>query len=185
MHLIVGLGNPGKEYAHHRHNAGFMAIDALVEKYRLSGPKSKFESEVYDGEIGGKKIIALKPLTFMNVSGMAVKQAADFYKIGLENIIVIHDELDLDPGELKIKTGGGSAGHNGLRSIDAHLGNDYKRLRIGIGHPGHKDLVTAFVLHDFSREERTLMDEMIHRIVDDFDLLLDHQHENFLRKVEQ
>ncbi|TAH34759.1 MAG: aminoacyl-tRNA hydrolase [Alphaproteobacteria bacterium] len=181
MHLIVGLGNPGSEYQNNRHNVGFMVIDALVKKYHLSGPKRKFESEVYEGNIKDYRVIAIKPQTFMNVSGVAVEQAMNFYKIPLDKIIVIHDELDIDPGELRFKSGGGSAGHNGLRSIDASIGNNYNRLRFGIGHPGHKDAVSSFVLHDFDKSENILVHEVIYEhLTDAFDLFLSGKHNNFL-----
>lgn len=184
MHLIVGLGNPGREYAHHRHNIGFLAVDALAGKYNLSGPKKKFESEIFEGSVGGERVLALKPQTYMNLSGDAVRQAMDFYKIPLSNVIVIHDELDLPPSELRIKTGGGSAGHNGLRSIDGNAGNEYKRLRFGIGHPGHKDLVSPYVLHDFSREEWDLAEPVLGKIAENFPLLLAGKDKEFLKQIE-
>jgi len=182
-YLIVGLGNPGSEYQYNRHNAGFMVVDQLAEKYKLSGPKRKFESELFEGQIGEHRVLALKPMTYMNVSGVAVRQAMDFYKIPLENIIVIHDDLDLAPGKLKTKIGGGSAGHNGLRSIDAHIDQNYKRLRFGIGHPGHRDLVSNYVLHDFSREEFTIVEPLCKTIADNFELLLSGKDSDFLSKT--
>ena len=180
MFLIIGLGNPGSEYEHNRHNIGFMVADALVEKYGFSGPKNKFSAEVFDGQIGEHKMIAIKPQTYMNLSGGCVRQAMDFYKVSIEKIMVIHDELDLDPGVLRIKTGGGAAGHNGLRSIDAECGQGYKRLRFGIGHPGHKDLVSAFVLHDFDKSERQMVEEKCINIAAHFPLLLAGDESKFL-----
>jgi PTH1 family peptidyl-tRNA hydrolase len=142
--LVVGLGNPGPKYERTRHNIGFMAIDAIARRWNLRGPREKFNGEIAEGEIGGERVVALKPMTFMNNSGESVAPAARFYKIEPAEIIVIHDELDLVEGKVRIKRGGGAAGHNGLRSIDAHLGQDYWRMRLGIGHPGRKDLVLHY-----------------------------------------
>lgn len=149
--MFVGLGNPGAGYAGHRHNIGFMLAD------RLAGPamfKSKFKGHIAETTIGGNRVLILKPQTYMNLSGESVREAATFYKIDNERIVVAHDELDLDPGQLRIKRGGGNGGHNGLRSMDAHMGVDYWRLRMGIGHPGDKDRVSPYVLSDFSKEEQ-------------------------------
>ncbi len=183
MFLIVGLGNPGSEYRNNRHNVGFMVADELISRFGLSGPKKKFESEAFDGTIGDHKVLVLKPQTYMNVSGVAVQQAIAFYKIPIGNVVVIHDELDLDPAQLKIKTGGGNAGHNGLRSIDANAGVEYKRLRFGIGHPGRKDLVSSFVLHDFAKEEKELVDPAIWSIAKNFALILDGKDSEFLNSI--
>ncbi len=151
--LLVGLGNPGNGYAMNRHNIGFMVVDAL-----LSGPamfKSKYKSHIAEAQVGGMRTLLMKPQTFMNISGEAVREVAAFYKIEPERIAVFHDELDLPPGQLRIKQGGGHGGHNGLKSIDAHLGTkDYWRLRLGIGHPGHKDEVSPYVLSDFSKADQ-------------------------------
>lgn len=150
--LLVGLGNPGNGYAMNRHNIGFMVIDAL------SGPamfKSKYKSHFAEAQLGGQRTLLLKPQTYMNLSGEAVREVATFFKIDPERIAVFHDELDLLPGQLRIKKGGGHGGHNGLKSIDAHLGTkDYWRLRLGIGHPGHKDEVSPYVLSDFSKADQ-------------------------------
>ena len=162
--LLVGLGNPGNEYARHRHNVGFMAIDAIADCYRLSGPTQKFHGALFSGSHDGDKLLALKPDTWMNDSGRAVQAAAAFYKIPPARIVVFHDELDLTPGEVRLKRGGGAAGHNGLRSIDAALGQDYWRVRIGIGHPGHKDLVTPYVLGNFTATERADVDALLDKL---------------------
>jgi peptidyl-tRNA hydrolase, PTH1 family len=161
MLLIVGLGNPGAEYKNHRHNIGFMAVDAIARANGFSSWSRKFQGEISEGRLGPDKVLLLKPLTFMNVSGQSVAAAANFYKLSEADIIVIHDELDLDPGRCKVKTGGGNGGHNGLKSIDAHMGKDYKRLRIGIGHPGHKDRVNPHVLGDFSKADRDWLEPLL------------------------
>ena len=154
MKLFVGLGNPGGEYARHRHNVGFMALDRIAASHGFSPWKSKFSGHAAEGNIDGQKVVLLKPTTYMNDSGRAVGEAARFLKIDDASIIVFHDELDLAPGKLKIKTGGGNAGHNGLRSISAIRGNEFVRVRIGIGHPGAKELVHAWVLHDFAKADK-------------------------------
>ena len=153
MLLFVGLGNPGKEYAGNRHNIGFMAIDAIARASSFPAFRKKFQGETSEGSIGAERVVLLKPLTFMNDSGQAVAAAAKFHKIALADIVVLHDELDLAPGKLRIKTGGGEAGHNGLRSITAHMGKDYKRIRLGIGHPGDKARVYSYVLSDFAKSD--------------------------------
>lgn len=183
MYLIVGLGNPGKEYAYNRHNIGFMAVDAIARKHDFAAPRKKFESACFEGTIAGEKTLMLMPQTYMNVSGVAVRQAMDFYKIPLENLIVIHDELDLAFGKLRIKIGGGSAGHNGLRSIDGNVDQNYKRLRFGIGHPGHKDLVSSYVLHDFSKAEMQMVEPLVDNIALAFPLLLQGKDADFLNKA--
>jgi peptidyl-tRNA hydrolase, PTH1 family len=153
MLLLVGLGNPGAEYAKHRHNIGFMALDAIAERHKFGPWKRKFQGECADGTIAGVKCLALKPQTFMNESGRSVAEAARFFKIPDAKIIVFYDELDLAPGRFRMKTGGGSAGHNGIRSLMAHLDSDFRRGRMGIGHPGDKALVHNHVLSDFSKAE--------------------------------
>ncbi len=161
MKLFVGLGNPGDKYAKNRHNIGFMALDRIAKQHGFSPWKKKFHALAADGEIGGEKILLLKPETFMNDSGRAVQDAARFHKIEVQDIVVFHDELDLTPAKVKVKTGGGNAGHNGLRSITAQLENDYKRVRLGIGHPGSKDAVTHYVLNDFAKVEAQWVDELL------------------------
>jgi peptidyl-tRNA hydrolase, PTH1 family len=153
MQLWVGLGNPGPGYAMHRHNVGFMALDTIAEVHGFGPVLKKFQGWVQEGRIGGEKIVLLKPATFMNESGRAVGEAMRFYKLEPRALTVFHDELDLDPFRIKVRLGGGLAGHNGLRSIDQHLGPDFRRVRIGIGHPGHKDRVTGHVLGNYAKTE--------------------------------
>jgi PTH1 family peptidyl-tRNA hydrolase len=154
MKLFVGLGNPGEKYARNRHNIGFMAVDRIADVHGFGPWKKKFKGTAADGEIGGEKVLLLKPETYMNESGQSVGEAARFLKIAQDDVVVFHDELDLLPGRIKAKTGGGNAGHNGLRSISAHLGNDTLRVRLGIGHPGAKDAVAHFVLSDFAKADQ-------------------------------
>lgn len=164
--LVVGLGNPGTSYAGQRHNIGFMALDRIADDARFSPWRSKFQGEISEGRIGERRIVLLKPQTFMNESGRAVGEAARFLKVPPEDVIVIHDELDLAPGKCRVKIGGGHAGHNGLRSIHAHIGADYIRVRLGIGHPGRKELVSGYVLHDFARADRDWLDPLLDGIAD-------------------
>ncbi len=166
MKLIVGLGNPGDQYARHRHNVGFLALDRIASHHRLGAWRKRFQGETAEGEIAGQRCILLKPRTFMNESGRAVGEAARFLKIEPADVIVLHDELDLVPGKLKVKTGGGNAGHNGLRSTSQHIGNEYLRLRIGIGHPGHKDAVQGYVLHDFAKQDQDWLDPLLGAIAE-------------------
>lgn len=161
MQLWVGLGNPGPQYAMHRHNVGFMAVDAIGEVHGFSTPKKQFQGWTQEGRIGPEKIVLLKPGTFMNESGRAVRAAMDFYKLTPADVTVFHDELDLVPFKVKVKMGGGTAGHNGLRSTDAHLGPDFRRVRIGIGHPGHKDRVTGYVLGNYAKAEIEPLTDML------------------------
>ena len=161
MKLLVGLGNPGPEYAGNRHNVGFMAVDAIAERHRFGPWKKKFQGQAADGEIAGERILLLKPQTYMNESGRAVGDAARFLKISLGDIVVLYDEIDLEPGKLKAKTGGGNAGHNGLRSITQHLGNDFQRVRIGVGHPGDKSLVANYVLSNFAKADQTWLQPLL------------------------
>jgi len=153
MQLWVGLGNPGAEYALQRHNVGFMAIDAIAEAHGFGAPSKKFSGLFCEGRISNERIALLKPQTFMNESGRAVRAALDFFKLGLDSVTVFHDELDLAPLRVRAKLGGGTAGHNGLRSIATHCGAEFHRVRIGIGHPGHKDQVTPYVLGNFAKTE--------------------------------
>ncbi|GAM00069.1 MULTISPECIES: aminoacyl-tRNA hydrolase [Sphingomonas] len=153
MQVWTGLGNPGAQYAMHRHNVGFMAMDAIAEVHDFGPVKKQFQGWTQEGRIGGQKILLLKPATFMNESGRSVGDALRFYKLGVEALTVFHDELDIAPFRVKVKTGGGTAGHNGLRSIDQHLGPDFRRVRLGIGHPGHKDRVTGHVLGNYAKAE--------------------------------
>jgi peptidyl-tRNA hydrolase, PTH1 family len=161
MKLLVGLGNPGSKYARNRHNVGFMAVDAIRDHHSLGPWRRRFQGLASDGDIDGERVLLLKPETFMNDSGQAVGEAARFLKIQPADVIVLHDELDILPGKLKIKTGGGNAGHNGLRSTSAHIGNEYVRLRIGIGHPGNKDAVIHYVLGDFAKADQQWLDDTL------------------------
>ncbi len=161
MQLWVGLGNPGPQYALHRHNVGFMALDTIAEVHSFGTVQKKFQGWAQDGRIGTQRIILLKPATFMNESGRAVSEALRFYKLGPDALTVFHDELDLAPFKVKVKQGGGHAGHNGLRSIDQHIGPDFRRVRLGIGHPGHKDRVTGYVLGNFAKAEQDDLVDML------------------------
>ena len=166
MKLFVGLGNPGAKYARNRHNVGFMAVERIAERHRFGPWKRKFQGLACDGEIAGEKVLLLKPDTYMNESGRAAGEAARFLKIAEGDVIAFHDELDLAPGKIRVKAGGGNAGHNGLRSLTAHIGNDYVRVRIGIGHPGAKELVHGWVLHDFARADEAWLEPLLDAIAD-------------------
>lgn len=171
-YLIAGLGNPGASYAGNRHNIGFMLIDLLAERYGVALTQKKFHGIYGKGEIAGQAVYLLKPETYMNKSGVAVSAAANFYKIPPEHIIILHDELDLTPGKLRIKQGGGHGGHNGLRDIDRVIGQNYWRMRLGIGHPGLKTQVTGYVLCDFADEERSWLKDWLDDIARHFPLML-------------
>jgi len=166
MKLLVGLGNPGKAYARHRHNVGFMAVERIAARHHLGPWKKRFSGLTSDGTIAGHRVLLLKPQTYMNDSGRSVEDARRFLKLTDADIFVFHDELDLAPGKLRVKTGGGNAGHNGLRSITAHIGNDYGRVRVGIGHPGAKELVTGYVLHDFAKADAAWLEPMLDAMAD-------------------
>lgn len=166
MKLIVGLGNPGAKYARNRHNIGFMAVDRIAEDHGFSPWKSKFQGKISEGRLGSEKVLLLKPETFMNRSGQSVGDAMRFYKLEPEDVIVLHDELDLAPGKARVKQGGGHAGHNGLRSIHSHIGDSYGRVRLGIGHPGRKELVAAYVLHDFAKADEGWLEDLLRGISD-------------------
>ena len=161
MQLWVGLGNPGAQYALNRHNVGFMAVETIAQVHGFGPAVKKFQGLVADGRVGGERVVALRPATFMNDSGRSVAEALRFYKLGVDALTVFHDELDLAPFKVKVKRGGGTAGHNGLRSIDAHLGADFRRVRLGIGHPGHKDRVTPYVLGNYARTEQDTLADML------------------------
>lgn len=161
MKLFVGLGNPGAKYARNRHNVGFMAVDRIAERHGFPAWRRRFQGLACEGQIDGARVLLLKPDTYMNESGRAVGEAARFLKIETADIVVFHDELDLEPGRVRVKVGGGNAGHNGLRSISAHLDNEYVRVRIGIGHPGAKELVHGWVLHDFAAADQAWLDPLL------------------------
>lgn len=171
MLLLVGLGNPGAKYAGNRHNIGFMAIDAIHRAHRASPWRARFQGETAEVSFGGRKALLLKPQTFMNESGRAVRAAMDFYKIELAQVFAFHDELDLPPAKLRVKIGGGNAGHNGLRSISAHCGNEYVRVRLGIGHPGDKAQVHSYVLSDFAKAEEPWVSDLCSAIAENAELL--------------
>lgn len=181
--LLVGLGNPGPKYARNRHNIGFMALDALARRWGFAAPRSRFHAEVAAGQLAGRDALALKPMTFMNDSGRSVAAAARFYKIQPADIVVFHDELDLADGRVRVKRGGGAAGHNGLRSLDAHLGNDYWRVRLGIGHPGDKRRVLGHVLDDFDQGDRGWLDPVLAAVADQAPLLVSGDPSAFMSKV--
>ena len=184
MLLLVGLGNPGQKYSRNRHNAGMMVVDAIADHYRLAAPRHRFQGVTRDGLIAGEKVVCLKPATFMNLSGQSVGEAMRFFKLTLADVVVFHDELDLAPGKLRVKTGGGNGGHNGLRSIDAHIGLEYRRARIGIGHPGNKDLVTPYVLSDFTNQEnREWLDALLDAIADCAEYLTRGEDDAFQSRV--
>ena len=161
MQLWVGLGNPGATYALHRHNVGFMAADTIADVHRFGPAQKKFSGWLHEGRVGTERVMLRKPATFMNESGRAVAEAMRFWKLPLDALTVFHDELDLLPMKVKVKRGGGHAGHNGLRSIDAHLGADFRRVRLGIGHPGHKDRVTGYVLGNYAKSELDALADML------------------------
>ena len=183
MQLFVGLGNPGSRYAGNRHNVGFMAVDAVAKRHSFAPWRRRFQGVAAEGPLGGERALLLLPGTYMNESGRAVAEAAHFYKLGVADVVVFHDEIDLAPGKLRVKTGGGVAGHNGLRSISAHIGNDYRRVRIGVGHPGAKELVEAYVLNDFAKDERPWVETMCALIADNAGLLANGQDASFQNKV--
>lgn len=166
MKLFVGLGNPGAKYARNRHNIGFMALDTIASDHGFGPWRTKFQGEVAEGRLGTEKVWLLKPSTYMNNSGQSVGEAMRFWKVDLADVTVFHDELDLVPGKVRVKMGGGHAGHNGLRSIHAHAGPDYQRVRMGVGHPGHKDRVSGYVLSDFAKAEETWLDDVLRGISD-------------------
>ena len=183
MLLLVGLGNPGGVYSRNRHNIGFMAVDEIVRRHSLKPFRAKFNGKLAEGSIGPGKVLVLKPSTFMNESGRSVVAAALFHKILPEDIFVIHDELDLDVGNLRLKSGGGHAGHNGLRSIHAHISESYRRLRLGIGHPGDKSMVSTHVLTDFAETDLERLDPLLASIANHIELALDGDDAGFLNKV--
>ena len=182
MHLLVGLGNFGSQYLGTRHNAGFIAVDEIVAKYGLQPLGNKFNSCVWKGMIEGEQIVAIAPQTYMNKSGSAVLAAANFYKIPLEKIIVIHDDLDLLTGRIKVKRGGGNGGHNGLKDIDQLLGNNYMRVRIGIDRPNHASAVSSYVLHPFSSEERIIIDASCDFIAQNITLITQGLEQKFMNQ---
>ncbi|MBX9932640.1 MAG: aminoacyl-tRNA hydrolase [Methylobacterium sp.] len=183
MRLIVGLGNPGSRYAKNRHNIGFLALDEIATAHRAGPWRRKFQGEIAEATLGPERVILLKPQTFMNESGRSVAEAQRFHKIALADVIVLHDELDLVPAKVRLKLGGGNAGHNGLRSITAQCGNDFRRVRIGIGHPGDKALVHAYVLNDFGKSEQPWVQDLCRAVADHAELLATGDDASFQNKV--
>ena len=183
MLLLVGLGNPGAKYVGNRHNIGFMVLQAIAKRHGIGPWRRRFQGVACEGSIAGVRSLLLLPGTFMNESGRAVAEAAHFYKLGPGDVTVFHDEIDLAPGKVRVKVGGGIAGHNGLRSISEHIGNDYRRVRIGVGHPGNKDLVHAYVLNDFAKSERGWVDALIDILADTADMLVCGEDASFQNKV--
>ncbi len=183
MKLLIGLGNPGAEHARNRHNIGFLALDAIADAHGFGPWRNKFQGQLSQGRLGGEKCLLLKPSTFMNESGRAANEAIRFYKLDLDDVIILHDEIDLAPAKIRVKKGGGVAGHNGLRSLSSHIGNDYVRVRIGIGHPGDKSKVHSHVLKDFSKSELTWVEPLIAAIADAAPHLAADEHASFMNKV--
>ena len=188
MLLLVGLGNPGAEYAGHRHNVGFMAVDEIVRRHGFGPWRKRFQARIAEGTValpagGSEKVLALEPQTYMNLSGQSVGDAAGFYKLEPARVVVFHDELDLAPGRLRVKRGGGAGGHNGLRSLDAHLGQDYWRVRLGIGHPGDKTQVHGYVLRNFAKDEAGWLEPLLAACAEAFPLLAAGAPDKFMNKV--
>ena len=183
MKLLVGLGNPGVKYAHNRHNIGFMAMDQIASDHGFASWRSKFQGQIADGRIGSEKVTLLKPETFMNLSGQSVGETMRYLKLAPDDVIVFHDEIDLAPGKVRLKTGGGHAGHNGLRSIHGHIGPDYDRVRMGVGHPGHKDAVPGFVLRDFPKADAEWLDDELRGIGDGIAHLIAGDGSKFLNAI--
>jgi peptidyl-tRNA hydrolase, PTH1 family len=183
MKLFVGLGNPGAAYAGNRHNIGFMAVDRIAADHGFTPWKKGFQGVMSDGRLGDARVVLLKPGTFMNLSGQAVQAAVAFYKLPLADVVVFHDELDLAPGKLRVKFGGGHAGHNGLRSIHGHLGDQYHRVRMGIGHPGHKDAVAGYVLHDFAKADADWLEDVLRGVSEGAVALAEGQADKFQNAV--
>ncbi|MGE0563114.1 MAG: aminoacyl-tRNA hydrolase [Pseudolabrys sp.] len=183
MLLFVGLGNPGERYVGHRHNIGFIALQAIAKRHGIAPWRRRFQGVAVEGTLGTEKVLMLLPGTYMNESGRAVAEAVNFYKLGPGDVYVFHDELDLPPAKLRVKTGGGNAGHNGLRSISAHIGNEYRRVRFGIGHPGDKNLVERYVLQDFAKSERPWVEAMVDAVADAAPLLAKGEEASFQNKV--
>ncbi|MEO1103073.1 MAG: aminoacyl-tRNA hydrolase [Pseudomonadota bacterium] len=183
MKLIVGLGNPGANYARNRHNVGFMVADRIHRRWSGGPWRRKFQSEVAEATVQGERVMFLKPLTYMNESGRAVSEASRFYKVGLQDIVVVHDEIDLPPGKFRMKTGGGTGGHNGLKSITAHMRDGYRRLRIGVGHPGRKEMVPGYVLHDFANADDDWLDPLLDALAEETPALARGEDSSFASKV--
>jgi PTH1 family peptidyl-tRNA hydrolase len=183
MLLIIGLGNPGSEHAHQRHNIGWMALDRIHQRNRFSPWKARFQGISSDGQLGGTKCLLLKPTTYYNESGRAAAEAMRFHKLTPSDVVVFHDELALEPSKIRMKSGGGSAGNNGIKSLEAHLGADFRRVRIGIGHPGHRDMVHGYVLHNVPKADLVWLDPALDALADHAALLADGRDDLYMNKV--
>jgi len=183
MQILAGLGNPGAKYANNRHNVGFMAADAIARRHSFSPWSKKFQAEIAEGRLGGDKVLLIKPQTFMNLSGQAVGEALRFYKLDPSAVTVLYDEIDLAPGKIRVKVGGGSGGHNGIRSLDQHIGQNYRRVRIGVGHPGVREMVHGHVLGDFSKADREWLDVLLDSIAGAADMLARGDDSGFMNRV--
>ncbi|MDX8468685.1 aminoacyl-tRNA hydrolase [Mesorhizobium sp. VK23B] len=183
MLVFAGLGNPGAKYANNRHNVGFMAADAIARRHSFSPWSKKFQGLISEGMLGGEKVLLIKPLTFMNLSGQSVGEALRFYKLDAAALTVFYDEIDLAAGKVRVKVGGGSGGHNGIRSLDQHVGNAYRRVRIGVGHPGVKEMVHGHVLGDFAKADREWLDVLLDAIADDAGLLAKGDDSSFMNRI--
>ncbi len=183
MQIIAGLGNPGAKYANNRHNVGFMAADFIARRHSFSPWSKKFQAEIATGEIAGEKVLLIKPQTYMNLSGQSVGEAVRFYKLTPADVTVLYDEIDLAPGKLRIKVGGGAGGHNGIRSLDQHIAQNYRRVRIGVGHPGDKELVHGHVLGDFSKADGAWLEPLLNAVADNADLLVTRDDSGLMNKI--
>jgi len=183
MRLFVGLGNPGAKYANNRHNIGFAVVDEIARRHGFAPWRRRFQGETSEGTLERERVVLLKPTTYMNESGRAVQEAANFFKLGVGEIIVFQDELELPPAKVRVKVGGGIAGHNGLRSISSHIGNDYRRVRLGIGHPGVKELVHSHVLSDFAKSDRPWVEALCEAVADNAGLLTSERDSTFQNRV--
>ncbi|MGR3323102.1 MAG: aminoacyl-tRNA hydrolase [Pseudooceanicola sp.] len=183
MQLFVGLGNPGGKYAGNRHNIGFMAVDRIASDHGFGPWKSKFQAEMSEGRLGSEKVVLIKPMTFMNLSGQSVGEAMRFFKLDPADVTVFHDEIDLAPGKVRVKQGGGHAGHNGLRSVHQHIGPEYRRIRMGVGHPGHKDRVPGYVLSDFAKADQDWLDDVLRGCADGAPSLAEGDGGRFMNAV--
>lgn len=184
MYLIIGLGNPGKKYEQTRHNVGFQAIDAIANAFSIPESGTKFDAQIHKGSIEGKKVLLIKPQTFMNESGKSVSQFVNFYKIPIKNTFIIYDDIDMSVGKLRVKSGGSDGGHNGIKSINGLVSNEYIKIKIGVGHPGNKNLVSSYVLHPFdTKDEQDLINELYVDIVKNINSLLEHDLEQFSGKI--
>ena len=183
MRLLAGLGNPGPRYANNRHNIGFMAVDEIVRRHSFSPWRSRFQADCAEGTLAGEKVLVLKPQTFMNESGRSVGEALRFHKLAPQQVIVLYDEIDLAPGKLRVKLGGGTGGHNGIRSLEAHIGKEFWRVRLGVGHPGHKDLVHGHVLSDFAKADKPWVETLLDAVASEIAALVEDDAPRFMSRV--